>query len=71
MSKLVQELLHLGALGCLVDLFLDDGFLHCLLDDLGLLHFDCVDDVLNMRDRNLLRLFWSLSDKHLNDLLNE
>ena len=30
------------------DLLLDDGFLHCLLDDSGPLYFDCVDDVLNV-----------------------
>ena len=51
--------------------WLDDGFLHCLLDDLGLLHFNCVDDVLNMRVRNLLHLFLRLSNKHLNDLVNK
>ena len=34
-------------------LLLDDGFLHCLLDDFRLLHFDGVDDVLNMRVHTL------------------
>ena len=45
--------------------------LHCQLDDFRLLHFDCVDDVLNVRVRNLLRPFWRLNDRHLNDHLNE
>ena len=31
------------------DLLLDDGFLHCLLDDSGPLYFNCVEDVLNVR----------------------
>ena len=35
------------------------------------LHFDCVDDVLNMRVRNLSRLFLRLSDRHLNDHLSD
>ena len=26
----------------------NNGLLHCLLDDFGLLHFDCVDNVLNL-----------------------
>ena len=46
--------------GHLVDLLLN-----CLLDEFGLLHFNCVDDVLNVRVDKLLRL---LSDRHLNDL---
>ena len=43
--------------GHLVDLFMDCVFLH----------FNCVDDVLNARVHNLLRL----SDKALDDLLRE
>ena len=38
---------------CLVNLI--DLLLNCLLDEFGPLHFNCVDDVLNMRVRNLLR----------------
>ena len=39
----------------LIDLLLDDRFLslHGLLDDLGLLHLPCIDDVLDMRVHNL------------------
>ena len=42
----VLSLRNLDVLGLLVDLLLGDGF-HSLrlLDDFGLLHFDCVDDV--------------------------
>ena len=42
----------LDVLGKLID-FLPDDFLstHCLLDDLGSLHLDCIDDVLNIRVR--------------------
>ena len=57
----------------MADLLLDDRLhsLHCLLDDFGLLHFNCVDDVLNVRVHNLLRLFLRLNDGHLNDLSSE
>ena len=53
------HLWNLDVLGHLVDLLLDDGLLslHCLLDDFGHLCFNCVDDVVNMRVRNLLRPF--------------
>ena len=65
--NLVEELHQwdLNVLGHLVDLLLDEGFLPCLLDDLGPLHFDCIDVVLNKRVRNLLRF---PSGRHLNDL---
>ena len=43
--------------------------LHRILDDLGFLHFDCVDDVLNVRVDNLLRDFRYLDDLFLR--LNE
>ena len=52
---------NLDALGLLVDFLLDDVFLH----------FDCVDDVLNVRVHTLLRLFLRLNDGYLNDLLSE
>ena len=53
---------ELNGLGHLVHLLLDDGFLPCLLDDFGLLHFDCVDDVLNMRVHTSLRRSFRLND---------
>ena len=37
-------------LGHPADLLLNDGFLHCLLDDSGPLYINCVNDVLNVRD---------------------
>ena len=53
----------------LVDLFLDDGLLsiHCQLSDLMLFHFNCVDDVLNVRVRTLLRRSLHVNDMHHND----
>ena len=58
------HLWNLDVLGHLVDLFLDDGplSLHCQLSDFRLLHFNCVDDVLNTR---------RLNDRHLNDHLSD
>ena len=40
------HLWNLNVLGHLIDFLLDDGLLslHCLLDNFGLLHFDCVDE---------------------------
>ena len=52
---------NLDALGLLVDFLLDDVFLH----------FNCVDDMLNVRVHTLLRLFLRLNDGYLNDLLSE
>ena len=45
-------------LGHLVDFLIDDGplSLHCLLDDFEHFCLNCVDDVLNTRVHNLLRL---------------
>ena len=48
-----------------------NGLLHCLLDDFGILRFDCVDNVLNMCVRNLLRLFLRPSNRYLNNFLSE
>ena len=64
------NLWDLNVLGHLVDFLLDDGLLslHCQLSDCGLLHFDCVDDVLNVRGHTLLRLSLNSNDRHLNDL---
>ena len=73
--NLVRELhlRNLNVLDHLVVLLIDHGLLslHCLLDDFGHLCFNCVDDVLNMRVRNLLRLFLRPNDRRLNDHLNE
>ena len=44
-----------------------NGLLHSLLDDFGIFHFDCVENVQNMCVHNLLRLFLRPSDRHLND----
>ena len=54
----------------LVDLLLDDGLLslHCLLEEFGLLHFNCVDDVLNVHVHKLLCLFLRPNNRHLSDL---
>ena len=49
--------------GNLIDFLLGDRFLHCLLDELGPLHFDCTGDVLNMRVSILLHLLLRLSDR--------
>ena len=69
--NLIQEQCNLDVLGYLVDLLLDDGFLHCLLDDFMPLHFGCIDNVLNVRVHALLRLSLRLNHKYLNDLLSE
>merc|ERR1719383_1621812 len=60
----VLNLRNLDLLGHLVDLLLDDGFLslHGLLDDSGLLHFDRVHDMLNVRVHDLLCDFRDLDD---------
>ena len=50
------QLWDFNVLGHLVD---------CLIDD-GLLCFNCVDGVLNMRVHNMLCLFLRPSDRHLN-----
>ena len=71
-TSLVQELRlwELNGLGHLVHLLLDDGLLSLYrqLDDFRLLHFNCVDDVLNVRVDKLLCLFLRPNNRHLNDL---
>ena len=52
-----------------------NGLLHCLLDDFGLLHFDrvdnvlnvCVDNVLNVCVHNVLRFILRPSVRYLDD----
>ena len=60
-------------LGHLADFLIDDGLLSvlCLFDEFGPLHFNCVDDVLNVRVDNMLCLFFRPNDRHLNGLFNE
>ena len=52
---------NIDVLGHLVDLPLDDVFLH----------FDCVDDVLNVRVLTLVRPSLRLNDRYLKDRPNE
>ena len=55
------QLSNLNVLGHLVDFLIDDG----------LLCFNRVDDVLNMRVYSLFRFFSHVRNRHLNDLLIE
>ena len=52
---------NINVLCHLVDLFLNNVFLH----------FDCVDDMLDVNVHTLLRLSSSLNDRYLNDFLSE